>query len=305
MYGHEDREIAIRLAAFEYLNEARARQGGDDVFHRDFLRSGFPFGGDRIRMVGPKGIFKPRQTVLPLSITTVPETHRRERPYNDQVRDDAILYRYRGTDPFHPDNQGLRELMRRQWPLVYFHGIVPGWYLAIYPVYIVGDDPRQLTFTVQADMAVSREDLLASAREDPEPRRRYITTQVLHRVHQRSFRERVLAAYRKHCAICRLRHPELLDAAHIIPDREGGRPVVPNGLALCKIHHAAFDRHILGITPDYRVEIRMDILHETDGPMLKHGLQELHGCRLVLPHRRQDRPDPDLLDQRYQRFLTA
>ena len=51
--------------------------------------------------------------------------------------------------------------------------------------------------------------------------------------------------------LCKLRHAELLDAAHIIADaNDEGLPIVPNGLALCKIHHAAFDKNIIGISPD-------------------------------------------------------
>jgi putative restriction endonuclease len=76
----------------------------------------------------------------------------------------------------------------------------------------------------------------------------------------------VLAAYREHCAICRLRHKELLEAAHIVADRDPeGEPHVSNGLALCKLHHAAFDRHIIGVRPDYVVEVRLDILEEVIG----------------------------------------
>ena len=42
------------------------------------------------------------------------------------------------------------------------------------------------------------------------------------------------------CALCRLRHQELLDAAHITPDSEAeGEPLVSNGVVLCKLHHAA------------------------------------------------------------------
>ena len=71
----------------------------------------------------------------------------------------------------------------------------------------------------------------------------YITTLVQRRLHQQAFRERVLLAYREACSICRLRHRELLDAAHILPDRHPlGEPLVSNGLALCTLHHAAFDR---------------------------------------------------------------
>ena len=73
-------------------------------------------------------------------------------------------------------------------------------------------------------------------------------------VGQRTFRERVLRAYQEQCAICRLRHQELLDAAHILPDGDPrGEPVVSNGLALCNLHHAAYDRNILGITPQLKV----------------------------------------------------
>ena len=41
--------------------------------------------------------------------------------------------------------------MTTQTPLIYFHGIVPGAYLAQWPVFIVGDDPTALTFTVAID----------------------------------------------------------------------------------------------------------------------------------------------------------
>lgn len=51
-------------------------------------------------------------------------------------------------------------------------------------------------------------------------RRRYITTTVQTRVHQRAFREAVVKAYRERCAFCNLHHQELLDASHIIPDRD-------------------------------------------------------------------------------------
>ena len=89
-----------------------------------------------------------------------------------------------------------------------------------------------------------------------------------------------MLAYNESCAVCSLHHRELLDAAHIIPDSDPlgrGVPVVANGLALCKIHHAAYDANILGIRPDYVVEIHHRLLDEIDGPMLRHGLQKHHG----------------------------
>jgi putative restriction endonuclease len=125
-------------------------------------------------------------------------------------------------------------------------------------------------------------------------------------VHQASFRERVLAAYRRSCSVCRLRHAELLDAAHILADTHPrGDPVVPNGLALCKIHHAAFDANILGVRPDYVIEIRTDVLEEHDGPMLRYGLQQMNGTKLVLPRREDQRPERDRLEERYEAFRLA
>ena len=98
------------------------------------------------------------------------------------------------------------------------------------------------------------------------------------------FRATVLRAYRNHCAVCALHHPRLLDAAHIVPDREeAGVASIRNGLALCKIHHAAYDCHVLGIRPDLVVEIHADLLDEIDGPMLEHGLKRRHGEKLMFP----------------------
>jgi putative restriction endonuclease len=104
-----------------------------------------------------------------------------------------------------------------------------------------------------------------------------------------------------------LAHADLLDAAHIVEDGQpGGDPVVPNGLSLCKIHHAAYDREILGITPDLNVQLNADVLAEVDGPMLTYGLQAFHGQSLrVVPKRKQDQPDRDRLSARFERFRRA
>src|SRR4029077_9562172 len=102
--------------------------------------------------------------------------------------------------------------------------------------------------------------------EDPaetEIRRRYVTRMVQQRMHQQEFRERVLDAYQRHCAICRLKRDQLLEAAHIVGDREErGLPVVSNGIAFCSLHHAAFDAHLMAVKPDYHIEIREDVLTE-------------------------------------------
>lgn len=292
----------VRLAAFSWLEEMVAVHG--DVLPRDLLAQGFQFDGQRVPLLAPQGIFKPRILDLPLTICTVPSG-----PYDDEFTDDDLIaYRYRGEDPQHRDNRGLRACMAQRRPLIYLRGVVKGRYLAAWPAYVVGDDPGRLTFTVMVDDAVRSlvPGEVGVAEPESDLRRRYVTSAVKRRLHQRTFRERVLKAYREHCALCRLRHRELLEAAHIVPDHDpGGEPVVRNGLALCKLHHAAFDQNILGIRPDFVAEIRLDILQEIDGPMLKHGLQEMHGTKILVPRSPALRPDPEALEVRYQAFRDA
>ncbi|MBU4335382.1 MAG: hypothetical protein KJ548_02315 [Actinobacteria bacterium] len=59
---------------------------------------------------------------------------------------------------------------------------------------------------------------------------------------------------------------------------------------------------MLGASPDYRVSIDRDMLEEVDGPMVRHGIQEMHGRTIVLPRRVADRPDRELLAWRRERF---
>lgn len=290
----------IRLAAFNWLSGQVEKYG--DVLPRTRLVQGFIFQGERIPLVSPQGIFKPRQLDIPLSIATTPEG-----PYEDSFdKNDFLLYKYRGTDPGHRDNVGLRKAMEKNIPLIYFHGIVPGKYLAVWPVFIVRDDPGSLTFTVAADDPFVVEQPANAMQDNETARRAYITSAVKMRLHQRGFRERVIAAYQSQCSFCKLKHVELLDAAHIVPDGEPmGTPTVDNGLALCKIHHAAFDRYMIGVTPDYEIRIRGDILGERDGPMLLHGLQELHKQKLILPKSKSAWPNREFLDWRYEKFRDA
>ena len=290
----------LRQATFNWLKQEASLHG--DVLPRNLLANGLDCSGQRIRLVGPQGIFKPAIMQAPLSITTSPKG-----PYGDHFGPDGLLrYSYRGNNPEHPDNRGLRFAMLNNLPLVYLHGIIPGMYMALWPVYVVGDNPESLTFTVAVDDAVSSgnlEELDNYAAERVHLRRQYVTTQARHRLHQRAFRERVLQAYRNQCALCRLRHVELLDAAHIIPDAdELGEPVVPNGISLCRLHHSAFDRFFLTIRPDFIIEVRSDILEEEDGPTLRHAIQGIHGQHIVLPARKSLHPAASHLEQRYARF---
>ncbi len=300
------RDRQVRLRAFEFLAEQTVLHG--EALSWSLLARGFVFEGRRVPLASQQGIFKPAVLPeIPLSIRTAPEAPGEPRPYDDAMKEDGLLlYRYRGTDPRHRDNAGLRLAMERQVPLVYLYGVVHGEYLPVWPVYVVSDDPAELCFTVAVDdrklgaVAPPTGDVAAEAR------RGYVTRVTVQRLHQEAFRQRVLRAYQERCAICRLRHAELLEAAHILPDgHPRGEPIVPNGLALCKLHHAAFDRHIVGIRPDLVIEVRRDILDESDGPMLRHGLQEIAGSAIRPPRSERLRPRVDFLEERYQMFRKA
>lgn len=297
---------AIRMRAFQYLAEqVRLR---DWVLPYAVLIQGFKFKDQRVPLIGPQGIFKPAaMRDLPLSITTAPIIPGKERPYADEVSSGGhILYRYRGTDIHHRDNAGLRRAMHEQAPLVYFHGIMRGHYVPAWPAYVIDDDPESLTFTVVIDEPTLPLEREVVPTEVVTARREYQTRLVQRRVHQTGFRQRVIHAYQRMCAICRLRHEELLDAAHILPDgHPAGEPIVPNGMALCKLHHSAFDQNIIGIRPDLVIEVNRRILEEVDGPMLVHGLQGFHDATVIVPRRPEWRPRTEFLEERYETFRNA
>ena len=263
----------------------------------------FAIDGRRFRLIDNyKGIWKPRELSAALSILT---TYTREggvRPYDDAVGPDGLLrYKWRGDDPQQADNRALREAMRRKLPLIWFCGVGTSVFRPVFPVYLLWEEPERQQFVVDPDIARG---LVEQETPVTEHLRRYILRETRQRLHQPIFRATVLRAYETRCAVCALRHHQLLDAAHIIADREvEGVASVRNGLALCKIHHAAYDCHVLGVRPDLVVEIRADLLAEVDGPMLEHGLKGRHGQPLMaLPSVRAERPAPELLDRRYTIF---
>ena len=304
-----DFDWRLRIAAFSELRRLRDLGGG--VITAGQLESGFAFEGETIRFRDEwRGIWRPRQLGIDgaaLSVVTVVPRKGRERPYDDEVRSDAdyFIYKYEGTDPNLHRNRALRVAMQTQRPIIYLYGLSPAVYDPIFPVFIEAEDPSNLPFHLRAGTDAVRFEAVF-----PETtisvQRQYATAAVKVRLHQRRFRELVISAYRSRCTICELRHRPLLDAAHIIEDRdERGLAEVPNGLSLCRIHHAAYDANILGISPDFVVAIRGDILAEVDGPMLKHGLQAMNGHRIHLPRSSQHRPNPDYLDVRFSRFKAA
>ncbi len=293
----------LRAAAFAYLDGLATR--GQALVRQDDLTP-FSFEGSPLRLMATQqGIWKPRRLQAALSFRTVFASDPSQRPYDDEVGPDGFIrYKWRGVDPTHPDNRALRLAMTLALPLIWFQGVASGVYYPIYPVWLADEESyaQQFVVSLSEEALRVRHDLLD---EDPELVRSYAERVVKARLHQPLFRQRVLLAYENQCSICRLRHTRLLDAAHVLADAEGGQPIVTNGIAMCKIHHAAYDADIFGINPKYEVGVRPDVMKELDGPTLRHTLQEIDGQRIQLPNRRAAHPNPELLEVRWQRFQEA
>lgn len=295
-------EIEFRSAASLFLNDLTRRLGGlvrlEDV-------ADFHFRGERVPLSDrQRGIRKPRQLSAALSISTAFRPAGAARPYEDEVGCDGYLrYKWRGTDPSHPENVALRQAMLRRLPLIWFRGVAPALYVPIHPVWLLAEEESLGQFVVALDDAQlgAWDSLTTQALTDTQAR--YGMRMVKQRLHQPIFRAQVILAYQRECAVCRLRHVELLDAAHIKRDAEGGQPVVPNGISMCKLHHAAFDAGLFGVRGDYVVQVRESVRDEADGPVLRHALQEVHGTRIQVPPSRASRPDRSLLEERFEAYL--
>lgn len=304
----DESEALIRMAAFEHVR--RLNEIHDHLTAAD-LKPGFLFKGERIPLINPqRGIFKPRQMRFLLSIKTVFPKPGGKVWYDDQREvhrqifegDEMVDYAFMGEDPNAADNRWLREAYENAIPVIYFLGIAPGRYQAMLPAFISGWNAR----TLKARVAFGVSDQEYNAPPENAAERRYALREVQQRLHQASFREAVIAAYDGRCAISRLPEPLLLDAAHIVSDRDErlGQPVVPNGIPLSKIHHAAFDAHLIGIDPDYRLHVSERLLGQNDGPMLD-ALKCLNGELIHLPGRPRDYPDRDRLAMRFERFKAV
>ena len=311
----DPRDIELRRWALEHVRALARRY--NDVVPIAALREGFSTSRGRISFGSfYSGIYRPAQFDGPaaLCLVTAPPKDHRQAPYEDDFDAETgrFTYHYRRPQSDSPqarlsaarDNATMRAALELGVPLIYFKGIAPGQYSPVAPVFIVHDDPVAEVVALEAALPVA--DVTDAGLVSDEPTRRYATREAQFRLHQHRFRANVLRAYRTRCAVCTLREAPLLQAAHIIEDRdEGGSAAVVNGIALCAIHHLAYDRNLMGIDPDGVVHIGSRLLEEIDGPMLRVGLQGFHGSPITQPHDRRDRPDPARLAARFERFAET
>ena len=293
------RDDDLRAVCFLTLDALRA-QHGDELPYAGVLDRGFTWRNSRVPFLNAqKGIYRAaRQTGrAALSVMTSVNS-----PYDDEETPDGFLYAYRQGSVDSADNRALIEAHELQVPIVYYVGTRPGWFHPMYPTYITENLPSERRVL----LAPGRRTPMGTPRRlDDSVERRYAVVERRVRLHQWRFRGLVLPAYDHRCTICELKEERLLDAAHIVGDlEEGGEAVVPNGVSLCSIHHRAFDQDLVGISPDFEVHLARQLLDDDDGPMLD-VLKRFHHQRIHLPSRRTQRPDPERLAVRFERFQSA
>jgi putative restriction endonuclease len=293
------RDEGLRTSCFSHL-AILAAEFGHEVPYRTGLDRGFPFRGRRVPFLNlQKGIYRSAAQSGPAALSI--QTSARS-PYADVETPDGFLYDYRAGSIELPDNRALRSAHELQVPVVYFVATRQGWYRANFPFYVIADDPAARQVLVAPGKMVGPIDEQEPTLPLDPLERQYAVRETRVRIHQARFRGRVVPAYRGQCAICRLKEIRLLDAAHIVGDAEdSGEPEVSNGLALCSIHHRAFDHQLLGISPDYEVRLAGDLLAEKDGPMLDL-LKTFDRQRIHVPRRFELRPDRERLAMRFDRF---
>lgn len=305
----------IRAAAFALVRRLQDENGG---LSRTDLYNGVQWRGRRIRLDGHvEGIWKPKQMDGLLSIKTAWPRQRRERPalYPDQrqaLREhfehrDVLEYSFMQRDPTHPHNRHLRDAWRRRIPIVYLIASYPAFYQAFFPAFIDDWDP----VAFKARVAFGFE-----SPPETENERRIGIAIARRQYDHASFRENVLSAYRETCAVSGVMgrsHVGVAELAAAYGPTALATTDASAGIALSKLHRCAFAADLMGIDADGRIHVAQRARQYRSNTTSRSqpqtavidALLETDGARIRLPGDLDQRPDPELLDHRYQQFLRA
>ena len=124
---------------------------------------------------------------------------------------------------------------------------------------------------------------------------------------QRLFREKVLKAYDYQCAITRqsivVDDRVLLEAAHIIPYRDGGSFSVSNGIALSYEMHKMFDNGLFGFVYDENQNLKIKISHSSRISDKQGILNNLDGSIVAIPDKELEKPDSLAVEYNLEKYL--
>ena len=141
-------------------------------------------------------------------------------------------------------------------------------------------------------------DFLDSAQSEIESARRYDLVETMRAFRDASFRPAVLQAYSYKCAVCNC-DLKLVDAAHIVPvTHPTSTDDVTNGIALCRLHHGAYDNALLGVQSNCQIVINPIMTSRLHEIKLDSGLEEFQSRlpnKIRIPASIEARPKPDRL----------
>jgi Predicted restriction endonuclease len=288
---------------------------GTNILPWSVIAEGFLFKGTKVLFATKaKGIFKSALLTdgAALSIKEVrPSRAGRSAPYNDRdLEDGTVIYNLQRGDPLSKANTWLTEACRQQHPLIFFRGVSDALYEVIYPAFILNIDPSKMESLVSfGESNLGIDDISIAAEDMPkveEPLTKgYSATIGKSRHHQKAFRNRVLLAYGVRCAITGLPLPQLLEAAHIVPDSRDGEASVQNGIAMSCLHHTAYEQNLLGIDPDGFIHLSESVRATKDGPLFEHGILRFDGQRIRFPSFDGHHPNRDFLASRFELFTKS
>lgn len=301
MHVRLEQEHALRWEIFDGLRNLVDTRGG--FVSRSDLEE-FSIGGARRPLIDRnRGIRNPADFTATLSILSKPDS-----PYADaELGDSLFSYDYRAGDINKGDNVKLRRTAVTKLPFILLRWVKVGTvirFVPVFPVYTVHDDPVNRRITIALDESLRG---VGDPRDLTPVERRYAQQVTNKRLHQPQFRSQVLIAYENRCAMCRLGRVQLLEAAHIVPDaHEQGTADISNGLSLCRIHHAAYDHNLIGVSPDMKIHVGPEIMSaRNEGPVIEHGLQGLHQVDLQPPISERYRPSRQRLEVRFDEFRNG
>lgn len=300
----------IRSAAFSRVRLLESFYG-DNIPWAE-IEKGVTVDGQRIRLASKaEGIFKPKEcSVGALSIKTTVPKKGRYNIYDDKEADDGFFHYSLKASGNLKSNLYLEQCRQHQLPVIYFIGVTPGFYKAVFPCFIDDIDAANGFALVSPGVHIESYAQMTGETFELKPpsslERKYAVREAKSRLHQAAFRDMVLTAYHHKCAISGLPIPELLEAAHIIPDaHELGLAEVQNGICLSRLHHKAFDAMLIGIRPDYTLVVSDRLKAINDGPILEEGLKAMDGKKIMVPGSGELRPSRHYLEMRWEHFRSA
>lgn len=162
-------------------------------------------------------------------------------------------------------------------------------------LHLMGAAAKDLSLLNKLDALTDPEIVAVTSQE-----RQTVISQIARKFRATDFRKRVLGAYEHRCAACGVQL-ELIDAAHIIPVAAStSTDETKNGIALCKIHHQAFDRNLISFDQNYKIEISNTQVARLAEANLAGGLQEFKQqlrTAILLPSDRRDYPPPEYITE--------